>query len=47
MPGRYILVLERFPPALAFAALKAVFLAVGYSFIGAIWLVHKRDTICG
>ena len=27
----------------AFATLTAVFLAVGYSFIGAAWLVHKTE----
>ncbi len=41
MLGLYIMGLEQTPATLAFAGLTAVFLAVGYSFIGAVWLVHK------
>ncbi|NRB35403.1 MAG: cytochrome d ubiquinol oxidase subunit II [Rhodobacteraceae bacterium] len=41
MLGLYIMGLEQTPATLAFACLTAAFLAVGYSFIGATWLIHK------
>ncbi|MGP1358286.1 cytochrome d ubiquinol oxidase subunit II [Roseicyclus sp.] len=43
MLGLYVMGLEQTPATYAFAALTAVFLAVGYSFIGATWLVHKTE----
>lgn len=43
MLGLYIMGLEQTPATYAFAALTAVFLAVGYSFIGAVWLIHKGE----
>jgi cytochrome d ubiquinol oxidase subunit II len=43
MLGMYIMGLEATPAHVAFAALTAVFLAVGYSFIGATWLIHKTE----
>ncbi len=43
MLGLYIMGLEVTQATLAFATLTAVFLAVGYSFIGATWLIHKTD----
>ncbi len=43
MLGLYIMGLETTLVTYAFAALTAVFLAVGYSFIGSAWLVHKTE----
>jgi cytochrome d ubiquinol oxidase subunit II len=43
MLGMYIMGLEATPFTLAFAALTAVFLTVGYSFIGAAWLIYKTE----
>lgn len=43
MLGLYIMGLEQTPATYAFATLTAVFLAVGYSFIGAAWLIHKTE----
>lgn len=43
MLGLYVMGLEQTWATLGFAALTAVFLAVGYSFIGAAWLIHKTD----
>ncbi|MFZ7091300.1 cytochrome d ubiquinol oxidase subunit II [Primorskyibacter sp. 2E233] len=41
MLGLYIMGLEQTPETYLFATLTSIFLAVGYSFIGATWLVHK------
>lgn len=43
MLGLYIMGLEKSSATYAFAALSAVFLSVGYSFIGATWLIHKAE----
>ncbi|MDE3080725.1 MAG: cytochrome d ubiquinol oxidase subunit II [Paracoccaceae bacterium] len=43
MLGLYVMGLEKSWATQAFAALTAVFLAVGYSFIGAAWLIHKTE----
>ena len=43
MLGLYIMGLEQTWATWAFAALTAVFLTVGYSFIGATWLILKTD----
>ncbi len=43
MLGLYIMGLEVTAATLAFAAVTAVFLAVGYSFIGATWLISKTE----
>ena len=43
MLGLYIMGLQQTPATYAFAALTGVFLTVGYSFIGATWLVHKTE----
>jgi cytochrome bd ubiquinol oxidase subunit II len=43
MLGLYIMGLEWTLPHVAFALLTAVFLTVGYSFIGATWLILKTD----
>ncbi|MFW5654386.1 MAG: cytochrome d ubiquinol oxidase subunit II [Roseicyclus sp.] len=43
MLGMYVMGLEENLATYAFAALAAVFLVVGYSFIGATWLIHKTD----
>ncbi|AHM04846.1 Cytochrome d ubiquinol oxidase subunit II [Roseibacterium elongatum DSM 19469] len=43
MLGLYIMGLEQTLATYAFATLTAVFLAVGYSFIGSTWLIHKTD----
>lgn len=43
MLGLYIMGLEQSPTTYAFAAITAVFLTVGYSFIGATWLIHKTE----
>ncbi|MFT6223677.1 MAG: cytochrome d ubiquinol oxidase subunit II [Paracoccaceae bacterium] len=43
MLGMYIMGLDHTPATLAFSCLTAVFLTVGYSFIGAAWLILKTD----
>ena len=43
MLGLYIMGLNQTPLTLAFAVLTGVFLTVGYSFIGATWLILKTD----
>jgi len=43
MLGLYIMGLDKTPATYAFAAGTAVFLAVGYGFIGAVWLIHKGE----
>lgn len=43
MLGMYIMGLQWSVLNVAFAALTAVFLTVGYSFIGAAWLIAKTD----
>jgi cytochrome d ubiquinol oxidase subunit II len=43
MLGLYVLGLDHGWAALAFGALTAVFLTVGYSFIGAAWLILKAE----
>jgi len=43
MLGLYIMGLVQTPATLAFATLTAVFLTVGYSYIGAVWLIHKAE----
>ena len=43
MLGLYIMGLEQTVATYAFATLTAVFLAVGYSFIGSAWLIHKTE----
>ncbi len=43
MLGLYVMGLEQTWATYGFAALTAVFLAVGYSYIGAVWLVHKTE----
>jgi cytochrome bd ubiquinol oxidase subunit II len=43
MLGLYIMGLEQTLATYAFGALTAIFLAVGYSFIGAAWLIHKTE----
>ena len=43
MLGMYVMGLETTLATYAFAALTAVFLAVGYSFIGSTWLIHKTE----
>ena len=43
MLGMYIMGLEYTWATFAFACLTAVFLTVGYSFIGATWLILKTD----
>jgi len=43
MLGMYIMGLTWTLPHVAFALLTAVFLTVGYSFIGAAWLIWKTD----
>jgi cytochrome d ubiquinol oxidase subunit II len=43
MLGMYIMGLDWTPVAVAFSALTAVFLTVGYSFIGATWLIYKTE----
>jgi cytochrome bd ubiquinol oxidase subunit II len=44
--GLYIMGLEWSWPNVAFALLTAVFLTVGYSFIGATWLILKTEGRC-
>ncbi len=43
MLGMYVMGLTWTPSHIAFALLTSVFLTVGYSFIGAAWLVLKTD----
>lgn len=43
MLGLYIMGLERTLPHVAFALLTALFVAAGYAFIGANWLILKVD----
>ena len=43
MLGLYIMGLDKTLATYGFAALTAVFLTVGYSFIGAVWLIHKGE----
>ncbi len=43
MLGMYITGLVWTVPTIAFAAVTAVFLTVGYSFIGATWLIYKTE----
>ena len=43
MLGLYIMGLQVTPFTLAFACVTAVFLTVGYSFIGATWLILKTE----
>ena len=43
MLGLYVMGLQTTPWTYGFAALTAVFLAVGYSFIGAAWLIGKTE----
>ncbi|MEM7076884.1 MAG: cytochrome d ubiquinol oxidase subunit II [Pseudomonadota bacterium] len=43
MLGLYIMGLQQTLATYVFSALTAVFLTVGYSFIGALWLVHKTE----
>lgn len=43
MLGLYVMGLEQTWATFGFAALTAVFLTVGYSFIGACWLIHKTE----
>ena len=43
MLGKYIIGLESTPATFAFAAVTAVFLTVGYSAIGAAWLILKTS----
>ncbi|MTH98244.1 cytochrome d ubiquinol oxidase subunit II [Roseibium sp. RKSG952] len=43
MLGIYIMGLEQTPVTIAFGALTAVCLTVGYSFIGATWLIIKSE----
>ncbi len=43
MLGLYIMGLEQTWATYAFSLVTAAFLAVGYSFIGATWLIHKTD----
>ena len=43
MLGVYVMGLDLSLPTLGFAALTAVFLTVGYSFIGACWLILKTE----
>lgn len=45
MLGMYIMGLESTALTLGFAALTAVFLTVGYSFIGAAWLIYKTEGV--
>ncbi len=43
MLGMYVMGLAWTPAALAFASLTAICLTVGYSFIGATWLIWKTE----
>ncbi len=43
MLGMYVMGLRWTLPHVGFATLTAVFLTVGYSFIGATWIIHKAE----
>jgi cytochrome d ubiquinol oxidase subunit II len=43
MLGMYVMGLTWTLPHVAFALMTAVFLTVGYSFIGASWVIHKAE----
>ncbi len=43
MLGMYVMGLTWTLPHVAFALLTAVFLTIGYSFIGATWVIHKAQ----
>lgn len=43
MLGLYIMGLKHSAETIAFASLTAICLAVGYSFIGSTWLIHKTE----
>ncbi len=43
MLGMYVMGLTWTWPHVAFALVTAAFLTVGYSFIGATWVIHKAD----
>ncbi len=43
MLGMYVMGLEWTLPHVGFSVLTAVFLTVGYSFIGATWIIHKAE----
>lgn len=43
MLGLYVMGLEQTWATFGFGALTAVFLTVGYSFIGSCWLIHKTE----
>ena len=43
MLGMYVMGLKWTLPHVGFSVLTAVFLAVGYSFIGATWVIHKAE----
>ena len=43
MLGMYVMGLEWTLPHIGFSVLTAAFLTVGYSFIGATWIIHKAD----
>ncbi len=45
MLGKYVMGLESTFGTWIFAAISAVFLAVGYSFIGACWVILKTDGV--
>ena len=45
MLGKYVMGLESTFGTWIFAAITAVFLAVGYSFIGACWIILKTDGV--
>ncbi|MEM6482312.1 MAG: cytochrome d ubiquinol oxidase subunit II [Pseudomonadota bacterium] len=45
MLGLYIMGLEQTLATYAFAMLTGAFLTVGYSFIGATWLIHKTEGV--
>jgi len=45
MLGMYVMGLEWTLPHVGFALLTAVFLTVGYSFIGATWVIHKTEKV--
>ncbi|MDU8942911.1 cytochrome d ubiquinol oxidase subunit II [Ovoidimarina sediminis] len=45
MLGLYIMGLEQTPATYGFAALTALLLTIGYSFIGAVWLIHKTEGV--
>ena len=43
MLGMYVMGLEWTLPHVGFSVLTALFLTVGYSFIGATWIIHKAE----